>query len=173
MIMDTKGSWVGKNKLDSSCRVQIRAHKSILTARADYFKALFRKSCGKMGSTNMAFQESSECFINVDSLFSAKIINLMLEFIYTNRIQCIQEVITDDLLSLLHLSDTWLIRNLKRLVEYELIQNHINIDKVARLYCATEEYNANRLQRACINFIMENIREVTGNVVFQEEMKHY
>lgn len=173
MIMDTKGSWVGKNKLDSSCRVQIRAHKSILTARADYFKALFRKSCGKMGSTNMAFQESSECFINVDSSFSAKIINLMLEFIYTNRIQCIQEVITDDLLSLLHLSDTWLIRNLKRLVEYELIQNHINIDKVARLYCATEEYNANRLQRACINFIMENIREVTGNVVFQEEMKHY
>lgn len=172
-ILDTKLTSERKYKSDDSCPVQIRAHKSILTARAEYFKALFRKSCGTMGSINMAFNESSECFINVDSIFSAKIINLMLEFIYTNRIQCIQEVITDDLLSLLHLSDTWLLRDLKRLVEYELIQNHINIDKVARLYCATEEYNANRLQRACINFIMENIREVTGSVLFQEEMKHY
>lgn len=49
----------------------------------------------------------------------------------------------------------------------------MDVDNVAKMYCATEEYHANRLSRACIDFIMENIREVTGNVAFQEEMKHF
>lgn len=173
MIMDTHSFGDDKTDIVSGSLIHIRAHKCVLTARADYFKALFRKSCGTMGNTNMAFQESSNCIIHVDPIFSAHIVRLMMEFIYTNRICSLPEVMTDDLLSLVHLSDTWLLRDLKRLVEHQLIRSHIDVNRVARLYCATEEFNANRLQRACINFIMENIREVTGNVAFQEEMKHY
>jgi hypothetical protein len=41
------------------------------------------------------------------------------------------------------------------------------------MYCATEDYNAHRLQKACIDFIMANIRQVTLNATFQEEMKSY
>ena len=49
----------------------------------------------------------------------------------------------------------------------------MDVNNVARMYCVTDDFRADRLARACIDYIMDNIREVTGNVAFQEEMKHY
>ncbi len=228
---------------DDDVLVEIRAHKCILTARADYFKALFRKgvsssiatgggssssmvatmgtgsveggkwsrgdiatSCSSSSaaaaskSANInnkkkkksAFRESYECIIRVPPHFSPKVVRLMLEFIYTNRIECAStsltkisgsssslslppshNVNTDELLSLLHLADMWQLRDLKRLVEHELIRNHMKIHTVAQMYCATEDFHAKRLSRSCLEFIMDNYREVTGSVAFQEEMKHH
>jgi DNA-binding HxlR family transcriptional regulator len=120
-----------------------------------------------------AFKELSECIIHVGPEFQPRIIHPMLEFLYTNRISGISSLSTNDLLSLLHLSDKWLLRDLKRLVEHELVRSHMDVNTVARMYCGTEDFNAKRLGRACIEFIMENIREVTSNVAFQEEMEHY
>lgn len=180
--------------------IPIRAHKCILTARGEYFKALFRKALPgvagnaptiKSSNKGGSFRESTESAVYVESAFPDRIIRLMLEFIYTNRIQCLASsldalssihhryspnnhtISTDDLLRLLHLSDKWVLRDLKRLVELELIRSHMDVNTVARMYCATEDYNARRLARACIDFIMENIREVTTNAAFQEDMKHY
>lgn len=176
---------------DDSSLIEIRAHKSILTARADYFKALFRKSAGEnsTGQRVSTFKESTECIIRVEPCFTPKIVRLMLEFLYTNRIECLKSssrctsaggvdtcpasITTDELLSLLHLSDMWQLRDLKRLVEHELIRSHTTIDTVARMYCATEDFGARRLAKSCLEFIMENYREVTGSVSFQEEMKNY
>ena len=146
-------------------KVEIRAHKCVLTARAEYFKALFRKSS--------AFLESSSHTVQVEPSFSPTTIQRMLQFVYSNRVADIPEASTNEILELLHLADKWVLRDLKKLCEYELIRTHMDVDNVAKMYCATEEYHANRLSRACIDFIMENIREVTGNVAFQEEMKHY
>lgn len=154
--------------------VEIHAHKCILTARTDYFKALFRKNANSSSSKNrVAFKESAECTINVDRTFTPTHIRFMLEFIYTNRIQSLRTIATDDLLCILHLSDKWLLRDLKRLVEHELIRNHLSVHTVARMCGATEDFNAQRLSRACIEFIMANLRQVTGNTAFQEEMKNY
>lgn len=157
---------------ESPGTVEIRAHKAILTARTEYFKALFRKAAG--GKTSkVAFRESEECTIKVEPNFGPMHIRSMLEFVYTNRIAGIRSVSTDDLLSILHLSDIWLLRDLKRLVEHELIRNHMSVQTVARMYGATEDFNAQRLSRACIEFIMANLRQVTGNTSFEEEMKNY
>jgi len=166
--------------------VEIRAHKCILTARADYFKALFRKNAGEdsAGRRVGTFRESTECVIRVEPAFAPKIVRLMLEFLYTNRIECLKVserlspptahvVNTDELLSLLHLADMWQLRDLKRLVEHELIRGHMKVNTVARMYCATDDFHAKRLSKSCLEFIMENYREVTGSVAFQEEMKHY
>ena len=155
--------------------VEIRAHKCVLTARAEYFKALFRKGYtrGESGGTSLSFRESEECVIHVEPNFAPCHIRHMMEFIYTNRIQSIKDISTDDLLCLLHLSDRWLIRDLKRLVEHELIRNHMTIQSVARMYGATEDFHANRLSRACIDFIMDNLRQLAGNSSFEEEMKNY
>merc|ERR1712014_199541 len=49
----------------------------------------------------------------------------------------------------------------------------MQVTSVARMYCATEDFHAHRLSKACIDFIMANIRQVTGNATFQEEMKNY
>lgn len=155
---------------DGDSQTEIRAHKCILTARAEYFKALFRKGGANHG---VAFRESNECTIRVEPIFGVTHIRHMLEFLYTNRIPSIHSISTDDLLILLHLSDKWLLRDLKRLTEHELIRNHMEVNNVARMYCATEDYHAQRLARACIDFIMANIRQVTANATFQEEMHNY
>lgn len=167
--MDTDEKGAAEDRPGS---IEIRAHKCILTARTEYFKALFRKAAGGK-SSRMAFKESEECTIKVEPDFSPMHIRCMLEFIYTNRISSIRDISTDDLLSILHLSDKWLLRDLKRLVEHELIRNHMSVRTVARMYGATEDFNAQRLSRACIEFIMANLRLVTGNTSFEEEMKNY
>jgi speckle-type POZ protein len=163
------------NTGESDNVVGIRAHKCVLTARTDYFKALFRKGATPAGGKNsgLAFRESEECTITVEPMFSPLHIRFMLEFIYTNRIVSLRSISTDDLLCLLHLSDKWLLRDLKRLVEHELVRNHMSVHTVARMYGATEDFNAQRLSRACIEFIMANLRQVTGNETFEEEMKNY
>ena len=157
---------------DQTGIIEIRAHKSILTARTEYFKALFRKSAGGK-NVSVAFRESEECMIRVEPMFSPRHIRYMLEFVYTNRVAGLRSISTDDLLSILHLSDKWLLRDLKRLVEHELIRNHMSVHTVARMYGATEDFNAQRLARACIEYIMANLRLVTGNTSFEEDMKNY
>jgi speckle-type POZ protein len=154
---------------------RIRAHKAILTARGEYFKALFRKGAITTDGSNsgLAFRESKEATILVEPAFTPAHIEHTLEFLYTNRVEAIKTLSTDDLLCLLSLSDKWCLRDFKRLVEHELIRNHLTVSTVARMYCATEDFNAMRLSHACIDFIMHNIRQVTGNAAFQEEMKNY
>jgi len=147
----------------------VRAHKCVLTARAEYFKMHFRKS--STTNSKSGFREPVDGAIQVDPDFSEKIIRYMLEFIYTNRIQTVENATMDDLLLLLQLADRWAIRDLQRFVELELIRNHMDVNTVARMYGVTNDFRADRLARACIDYITDNIREVTGNVVFQEEMK--
>lgn len=146
--------------------IEIKVHRSILAARAEYFKALFRKSEHGKG-----FRQSKE--IRVEKEFSPIQIRATVEFLYTNRVKNLPGMNTNDILCLLHLADKWLLRDLKRLVEQELIQNHMEVTTVARMYCASEDFHAQRLSKACIDFIMTNIRQVAGNTTFQEEMKHY
>jgi hypothetical protein len=51
----------------------------------------------------------------------------------------------------LNMADKWLLRDLKRLVEHELIRDHMSVQNVARMYGATEDFNAQRLSMACIH----------------------
>jgi speckle-type POZ protein len=141
----------------------IRAHRAILTARGEYFRALFRKK---------HFREAETCTIKVEAVFTLTHVRYVLEFLYTNRIMDIGNISTDDLLCLLHLSDMWMLRDLKRIVEHELI-HHMSLDTVARMYGATEDFHAQRLARACIEFIMGNLRQLAGNPAFEEDMKNY
>lgn len=175
--------------------IRIRAHKSVLTARAEYFKSFFRTNAAStsgsstkvsvvvgsdgsstiptLATSNLAFKESKEATVHVDSMFNELHIRATLEFIYTNRIASLHKLPTDDVLSILHLSDMWLLRDLKRICEHELIRSHLTVQTVARLYGATEAFNAKRLARACVEFIMSNLRHVTGSPEFLEEMKHF
>ncbi|GKY91358.1 hypothetical protein MPSEU_000108000 [Mayamaea pseudoterrestris] len=152
----------------SSNVIRVHAHRSILTARAEYFKALFRTN-----AEGNRFIEADECVIRVDPGFTEMHVRQALEFIYTNRIQNVAKVQTDDLLQLLHLADKWVLRDLKRLVEHELIRTHITLENVARLYGATDDFNAARLSKACLEYIMHNLRALAGNAGFEAEMKNY
>jgi hypothetical protein len=117
--------------------------------------------------------EQQLTLVQVDPEFTEHHIRLTLEFIYTNRLVDIRDIATDDLLALLKLSHLWLLRDLKRLVELELIRSHISSDTVARLYGAADNCAGKRLKDAAIKFIMANLKALTSNVQFKEEMKNF
>ena len=138
----------------------VPAHKTILTARGEYFKGLFRKGC-------FADQDGK---ITVDSEFSERIITLMLEFLYTNRIDSLPDCSAQEIVDLLHLSNKWQLRDLKKVCEYQAMEM-ICVENVGKMFYATEEFQAQRLKKACVKFIMENIKEVTADQTFIEEVK--
>jgi hypothetical protein len=105
----------------STNMVKVQAHECILTARrTDYFEALFCKGATTIGgkSLRVTFLESADCTINVEPTFSPPHIRYMPKFIYTNGIQALRLVLTDNLLCILHLSDKWLLRDLQHLIEH-------------------------------------------------------
>ena len=143
--------------------IRIRAHKSILTARGEYFKGLFRKGC---------WRESDEGVIQVGTEFNERTIRMMLEWVYTNRIRNFEECSAQDAMDLLRLSDKWLLRGLKKVCEFRLI-SLIQVSNCAKILCATHEFDAKRLQKATVKYIMENVKEVTLSKGFKEEMKAF
>lgn len=155
----------GSSAKSEGYETEIKAHKCILTARSEYFKSMFNKTT--------CFLESSTSKIPVDSCFDVATIRRMLEFLYCNRIEGLGDTDADEILSLLHLSDRWQLRDLKRICEHNLIQKSMDVETVTKMYCAADDYNAKRLSDACIAFIMDNIREVTSNTSFQNEMQNY
>lgn len=158
------------NTSNKEPRVHVRAHLCVLTTRTEYFRATFRTGVKTEG---VVFQRPDGNRITVDPAFVEKHVRWTLEFIYTNRIKGIRSLSTADLLSLLHLSDLWLLRDLKRLIEHELIRSHLSVNSVARLYGATELYHAKRLNRACIDYIMNNLAQMAANSEFLDEIQSY
>lgn len=155
----------GGEEETNTTEIRVKAHKCILTARTEFFKNMFNKTT--------SFREATTSTVTVEPCFSETTIRRMLEFIYCNRIENLDCVEADEILSLLHLADKWQLRDMKRLCEHELIRSHLNIENVAKMYCAAAEYYGKRLHDACISFIMENIKEVAGNTSFLDEMRNY
>lgn len=130
-----------------------------------------RSSVG--GSEQDSERGSEAAVVQVDPEFNERHVRSALEFIYTNRIVDIQDASTDHLISLMKLANKWILRDLKRLVELELIRSRISSGTVARLYGAADVSSGKRLREACIKFIMANLKALTSNVRFKEEMKNF
>ena len=146
--------------------LEIRVHRSILTARSDYFKALFRSD---------TFSESEQCVVRVEAGFSEAHVRGVLSFLYTNRVPRITQSSTEHLLALFQLADQWLLPSLKKTVERELV-NHVAAETVARLYSAAEDYGASGgglLKTACVEYIRSNLKKLTANPDFEAEIQRH
>lgn len=164
---------------------EVRAHKAVLTARTDFFRSMFTDEDGPQAVPSASLEEEDEedamqkdvesepAIVQVDSNFTELHVRWALEFIYTNRLADIRDISTDNLLALIKLADMWVLRDLKRLVEMELIRTHISSDTVARLYVAADVSKGKRLKDASLKFIMANLKSLTSNVQFKDEMKNF
>lgn len=128
----------------------IRAHKAILTAQSDYFKAFFRKN---------AFREANQCIVHVDSAFGVRHVDAVLNFLYTNSTVPLLRLGLEDLLLLLQLADLWLLKSLKDKIE-DTLKSHIGIRNVTRLYGIA---GTKRLQQACLDFILRNLKKLVDH----------
>lgn len=136
---------------------QIRAHKAILTAQSDYFKAFFRKN---------SFLEANECIVRVDPSFSVHHVESVLTFLYTNSTNPLLRMGLDDLLQLLQLADLWLLTNLKEKAE-DALKSHIGMRNVIRLYVLAQ---TQRLRKACLDFMLRNIKKLANHPEMQTLM---
>lgn len=144
--------------------MKIRAHKSILTARADYFKALFRSD---------TFRESELSTITVEPDFTEQQVRSVLSFIYCNQVPRLDNASTDNLLALFRLADQWLLAGLKKQVEDQLV-HHVADDTVARLFVACEDYGASHLlTKACVDYIRSNLKHLTNDPDFEEALQRH
>mmetsp|Transcript_13380 Transcript_13380/g.29518 ORF Transcript_13380/g.29518 Transcript_13380/m.29518 type:complete len:292 (+) Transcript_13380:460-1335(+) len=160
---DNSSSSSDGDKQNNRQPTEIRAHKCVLTARGEYFRGLFRE--GTFTATNSGK-------VNVGREFSVDCICAMREFVYCNRISSIANFTVEQILELMNLSDRWILEDLKRLCEFELT-TRMDFNNVAKMYCASEACAAPSLSKYCIEFIMDNLRELTANASFKKEMENY
>jgi BTB/POZ domain len=135
----------------------LRAHKAIITAQSDYFKALFRKN---------AFIDGKECIVRVDPAYSVRHVEAVLTYLYTTSTASLMNMTLANLLLLLQLADLWLLTNLKARIE-DILKEHIAVHTVTRLYVMA---STTRLRSACLDFILRNLKKLADNTEMQQLM---
>jgi len=140
--------------------IELQAHKAILVARSDCFRATFRKGGMKESEIGVLRMEQHD----------VPTVSRMLEFLYTNRIQQLASCSSEELMSLLIVAEEKLLPELKALCEHEA-SKLISVENCAKMLCTAESYNAPQLKEACISFILDNVHEVTEDPGFQQELQ--
>lgn len=147
-------------------RTKIKAHRLILMARSEVFRAMLdRRRGGSM-------RESVEGEIVLEEP-GADSVRRMLEYIYTNRVKNLeQEANEDHLIELIGLAEQYLLPEFKLLGEVAAV-HLINDDTIGRLLFASEQYHAELLKKKCIDYILVDPTRLTTIPSFREEVQQY
>lgn len=120
----------------------IVAHKAILSARSEYFNAMFRE-----GGMCESIQNTP---INIT--YDATAFRRMLEFIYTNYVQDINSCSGNEVISLLVLSNEYLLQDLRQICERNAAKL-ISLENIGRFMLLSQGHNASGLRDACADFV--------------------
>ncbi|CAM9145278.1 unnamed protein product [Discosporangium mesarthrocarpum] len=140
-------------------RTEVRAHKTHLVARSEYFRRMFRKGAMRESQTNEVGVPHHE----------EATLRQMLEFVYTNRIKDLHRLAADDVVALLALANEFLLEELKYLCEMAA-KKIVTVANVAKMLMAAEQYQAEVLRAACLSFIQKNMAEVCLYPAFEAEI---
>jgi hypothetical protein len=141
---------------------KVFAHKAILSARCDKFKAMF-----KPGS----MRESAEGVVVVEN-HSVQSVRMMLEYIHADEVRDLEHCEHDEIIDLLSLSEEYLLPGLKSLCE-ESVKDKFTIENVLQLLSASDKYNASSLKQSCLDFILdpENLKESIKRPAFSQQLE--
>jgi len=132
---------------------QIYAHKAILSAQCEHFRAMF---------TN-GMKESNQQEIEVTE-WSHNSYLMMIEYLYTGSIVNFNQKIAIELLGI---SDAYMLEGLKYLCENTLMLN-VTIDNVCALLIDANKFQASELKKFCQIFLMKSFQEVSQTKGFEE-----
>jgi hypothetical protein len=137
----------------------IPVHKAILTARSEYFEAMF--SVGGMSESYL-----SEVAIdhNVASF------RRMLEFIYTDEISAISNCSAEEILQLLLTAGQYCMDDLRIFAE-PFAARLLSIDNIASFMLLSAEKDKSVLRDACIQFIAEHKHDLVADGDFYQEVE--
>mmetsp|Transcript_26022 Transcript_26022/g.29781 ORF Transcript_26022/g.29781 Transcript_26022/m.29781 type:complete len:494 (+) Transcript_26022:40-1521(+) len=136
---------------------KIHAHKAILSAQCEHFRAMF----------SSGMKESQETVISIDD-WSHSAYHQMIEFLYTGTIH---DLSPEQALDVLGLADAYTLGNLKVLCESILTAN-VSTENVCDYLMYAHQYSASDLQQSCFDYVVLKFEEVNETEGF-ERLKHF
>ncbi|CAH3121307.1 unnamed protein product [Pocillopora meandrina] len=126
---------------------ELRCHKCILVARLEYFRSMLTSS----------WRESSGQSRTLRMPFPALILEIVLDFLYSEQAGRLTEIIDLELLgNILIVADQLLIWRLREMCE-AVITNLVTLRNVSEVLEFSILYNANQLRDVCSEYICSNL----------------
>jgi hypothetical protein len=141
-------------------KVEIPAHRAILSARSQYFNAMLRE--------DNAMCESVQGVVR--TAHDPAVFRRMLEFIYTNTVRDLASVPSDEVIALMMLANEYLLDDLRKLCEKAATQI-ISIENIGRLLLLSAGHNASSLREACSEFVRENKLLLAQDANFRQDIE--
>eukprot|EP01041_Mallomonas_annulata_P005186 gene5186-10370_t len=138
---------------------EICAHKAILSARSEYFKAMFR---------NGSMVESTGKIVQMDR-YSVITFKRMLEFVYTQSVKDLSSCNALDIIQLLMIGNEFLLEDLKKTCEINAAKS-LNDDGVGKMIIFSEKYGATELRDACQEYVLTNISTLRQHNGFRQDV---
>jgi len=142
-------------------KVEIPAHRVVLSARSSYFNAML--------SENNSMCESRLGIIRTEQHEPA-VFRRMLEFIYTNFVRDLATAPPGEVIALLMLANEYLLDDLRKLCE-KVATTIISFDNIGRLLLLSAGHNASALREACAEFVREHKLELAQDVNFRQDIE--
>jgi ankyrin repeat protein len=137
----------------------IYAWRGILSARSDYFRAMFEKP---------SWKESSSESIQVPQMAYRTFLAVIM-YIYTGEID--QPISTEDILLLLAAANKYILPRLKHLCESALV-NVLTVENVFSIFRHADMHMSAFLHKACVQFIADNIHHAWNIDDLEEVQRH-
>lgn len=137
---------------EKSARIELKAHKSILAARSEVFRAMLNDAAKS--------SEAESGVIKVDDV-DAPVMEALVEFIYTDRSSIKNSA--KALLQLLVAADAYDLTTLKQLCENEL-SHRLDVSTVIDVALLADRHSAMTLRSRAIDFVKMN-----GEAIGQQE----
>ena len=137
----------------------IRAHKAILSARSEYFRAMFKRGMA----------EHSKDVVKVKD-YDRVTFGRMLEYLYTNSINDLNECSSNDIINLLMMANEYVLDDLRMLCEISA-KRVLNSENICKFLLLSSKHNADRLRDACTKFVIENKKALAQDSSFRAEVE--
>lgn len=135
----------------------VAVHKAILSARSEYFKAMFREG---------GLSESMKDSIEIPSQDKATFCRAM-EYIYTNNVHDLRQCSSDEMISLLELSCEYCLADLQLLCE-KAASKMINFENLGRFMLLSS--SCGPLLAYCNEFVRKNKAQLRQDEKFRSEI---
>jgi hypothetical protein len=140
--------------------VEIPAHRAILSARSEYFSAMFSKDHGMQESTNGVVRTHHE----------PSVFRRMLEFLYTNYVRDLATTPPNEVIALIMLANEYLLDDLRILAE-RAATRIISLENISRLMLLSAAHSGSGLREACLEFMRANKEQLLQDINFRQEVE--
>jgi cobalamin biosynthesis protein CbiD len=124
---------------------KIYAHRSILSARCEFFRNLFGSGMKEAKDSIIKMEENTYTGLHA-----------FLSYLYTGRFP---EISTETAFEILQLAESYFLTHLKYECE-KIIINGISVENVVSILLEAEKYSAEDLKKTCMNYIEKHKNEI-------------